>query len=118
MEIDIQSEVLLKRANPMKRLHVLVLSTISMFILSCSFSPRSLLQRNKSPEPKLVVEQTIPQPQPEKKPKRVSIPKNFEPNEIGLNTAIQLLGLPRKLGFNPENNKSEAGISIFQKDKQ
>ena len=41
----------------------------------------------------------------EKKPKRVSIPKNFEPDEIGLNTAIQLLGLPRKLGFHPETNK-------------
>ena len=27
----------------------------------------------------------------EKKPKRVSIPKNFEPDEIGVNTAIQLL---------------------------
>ena len=40
----------------------------------------------------------------EKKPKRVSIPKNFEPDEIGLNTAIQLLSLPRKLGFHPENN--------------
>ena len=54
----------------MKRLHVLVLSTLSMFILSCSFSPRSLLQRNKSLEPKPVVEQTIPQSQPEKKPKK------------------------------------------------
>ncbi|MDC1047784.1 type I DNA topoisomerase, partial [Alphaproteobacteria bacterium] len=51
---------------------------------------------------------------PEKKPKRVSIPKNFEPNEIGLNTAIQLLGLPRKLGFNPENNKTvSAGIGMY-----
>ena len=35
----------------------------------------------------------------EKKPKRVSLPKNFEPDEIGLNTAIQLLSLPRKLGI-------------------
>ena len=50
----------------------------------------------------------------EKKPKRVSIPKNFEPDEIGLNTAIQLLGLPRKLGFNPENNKTvSAGIGMY-----
>ncbi|MDC1060374.1 type I DNA topoisomerase [Alphaproteobacteria bacterium] len=51
---------------------------------------------------------------PEKKPKRVSIPQNFEPDEIGLNTAIQLLGLPRKLGFNPENNKTvSAGIGMY-----
>ena len=50
----------------------------------------------------------------EKKPKRVSIPKNFEPDEIGLNTAIQLLGLPRKLGFHPENNKTvSAGIGMY-----
>ena len=51
---------------------------------------------------------------PEKKPKRVSIPKNFEPTEIGLNTAIQLLGLPRKLGFHPETNKTvSAGIGMY-----
>ena len=41
----------------------------------------------------------------EKETKRVSIPKNFEPDEIGLNTAIQLLGLPRKLGFHPKQIK-------------
>ncbi len=50
----------------------------------------------------------------EKKPKRVSIPKNFEPEEIGLNTTIQLLGLPRKLGFHPETNKTvSAGIGRY-----
>ena len=50
----------------------------------------------------------------EKKPKRVSIPKNFEPEEIGLNTAIQLLGLPRKLGFHPETTKTiSAGIGMY-----
>ena len=50
----------------------------------------------------------------EKKPKRVSIPKNFEPDEIGLNTAIQLMGLPRKLGFHPETNKTvSAGIGMY-----
>ena len=50
----------------------------------------------------------------EKKPKRVSIPKNFEPDEIGLNTAIQLLSLPRKLGFHPDTNKTvSAGIGMY-----
>jgi DNA topoisomerase-1 len=50
----------------------------------------------------------------EKKPKRVSIPKNFEAEEIGLNTAIQLLSLPRKLGFHPENNLTvSAGIGMY-----
>ena len=50
----------------------------------------------------------------DKKPKRVSLPKNFEPDEIGLNTAIQLLGLPRKLGFHPETNKTvSAGIGMY-----
>ena len=50
----------------------------------------------------------------EKKPKRVSIPKNFEPEEIGVNTAIQLLSLPRRLGKNPENDKViSAGIGMY-----
>ena len=50
----------------------------------------------------------------EKKPKRVSLPKNFEPDEIGLNTAIQLLALPKKLGFHPETNKTvRAGIGMY-----
>ena len=50
----------------------------------------------------------------EKKPKRVSIPKNFEPDEIGLNTEIQLLALPRKLGFHPDNNLTiSAGIGMY-----
>ena len=50
----------------------------------------------------------------EKKPKRVSVPKNFEPEEIGINTAIQLLSLPRKLGFHPENNLTvSAGIGMY-----
>ena len=50
----------------------------------------------------------------EKKPKRVSIPKNLDPDEIGLNTAIQLLALPRKLGFHPDNNLTvSAGIGMY-----
>ena len=50
----------------------------------------------------------------EKKPKRVSLPKNFEPDEVGLNTAIQLLSLPRKLGFHPDTNKTvSAGIGMY-----
>ena len=50
----------------------------------------------------------------EKKPKRVSIPKNFEAEQIGLNMAIQLLSLPRKLGFHPETNKTvSAGIGMY-----
>ncbi len=37
------------------------------------------------------------------------------PDEIGLNTAIQLLGLPRKLGFHPETNKTvSAGIGMMK----
>ena len=50
----------------------------------------------------------------DKKPKRVSLPKNFNPDEIGINTAIQLLSLPRKLGFHPDNNKTvSAGIGMY-----
>ena len=44
----------------------------------------------------------------------MSLPKNFTPEEIGLNTAIQLLGLPRKLGFHPDTNKTvSVGIGMY-----
>ncbi|PPR42619.1 MAG: DNA topoisomerase 1 [Alphaproteobacteria bacterium MarineAlpha5_Bin11] len=50
----------------------------------------------------------------EKKPKRVSIPKTFNPDELGLNTAIRLLALPKKLGLHPETNKTvTAGIGMY-----
>ncbi|MBG76758.1 MAG: DNA topoisomerase 1 [Alphaproteobacteria bacterium MarineAlpha5_Bin12] len=50
----------------------------------------------------------------DKKPKRVSIPKNFTPEDLGINTAIKLLGLPRKLGFHPDTNKTvSAGIGMY-----
>ncbi|MFG0331744.1 MAG: type I DNA topoisomerase, partial [Maioricimonas sp. JB049] len=48
------------------------------------------------------------------KPKRVSIPKNIEPTEIELDTAIQLLNLPRRLGHHPEDTKVvNAGIGRY-----
>ena len=48
------------------------------------------------------------------KPKRVSIPKNLDPTELELETAISLLSLPRRLGHHPEDNKVvNAGIGRF-----
>ncbi|QDU36640.1 DNA topoisomerase 1 [Maioricimonas rarisocia] len=48
------------------------------------------------------------------KPKRVSIPKNIEPTEIELDTAIQLINLPRRLGHHPEDNKVvNAGVGRY-----
>ena len=42
------------------------------------------------------------------------VPLIYSFNELGLNTAIQLLGLPRKLGFHPETNKTvSAGIGMY-----
>lgn len=50
----------------------------------------------------------------EKKPKRVSIPKNIEPTEISLETAINLISLPRRVGHHPEDNRVvNAGIGRF-----
>ncbi len=50
----------------------------------------------------------------EKKPKRVSIPKNIEPTEIKLEKAIDLISLPKRLGHHPEDNKVvNAGIGRF-----
>ena len=48
------------------------------------------------------------------KPKRVSIPANYEPTEIDLDTAIQLLQLPRRIGHHPETEKVvNVGIGRF-----
>ncbi|REJ73900.1 MAG: DNA topoisomerase I, partial [Planctomycetota bacterium] len=48
------------------------------------------------------------------KPKRVSIPPNYEPTEIDLETAIQLLQLPRRIGHHPETEKVvNVGIGRF-----
>ncbi len=50
----------------------------------------------------------------EKKPKRVSIPKNVDPTAVDLNLAIQLLSLPRRVGHHPEDNRVvNAGIGRF-----
>lgn len=48
------------------------------------------------------------------KPKRVGIPKNIELSSVTLETALQLLHLPRNLGHHPETQKSvKAGIGRF-----
>ncbi len=41
----------------------------------------------------------------DKKPKRVSVPKNIAPDAVALDTALQLLALPRDLGAHPEDGK-------------
>ncbi len=48
------------------------------------------------------------------KPKRVSIPKNTEPDDVTLEHAIALLALPRTVGQHPETGKVvKAGIGRF-----
>jgi DNA topoisomerase-1 len=48
------------------------------------------------------------------KPKRVSIPKGIEPNDMDLERAQQLLSLPRTVGTHPETQKPIlAGIGRF-----
>lgn len=39
------------------------------------------------------------------KPKRMSLPKGVQPEEVDLQTAVDLLALPRVLGNHPETNK-------------
>lgn len=48
------------------------------------------------------------------KPKRVSIPKNIDPESITLEQALELLSLPRTVGQHPETGKVvKAGIGRF-----
>jgi DNA topoisomerase-1 len=49
-----------------------------------------------------------------KKPKRISIPKNIDPNTIDLKAAADLLSLPREVGIHPETGlKIVANIGPF-----
>jgi DNA topoisomerase-1 len=49
-----------------------------------------------------------------KKPKRISIPKNIDPNSIDLKAAADLLSLPREVGIHPETGeKIVANIGPF-----
>jgi DNA topoisomerase-1 len=45
------------------------------------------------------------EPEGDKKPKRVSVPKNILPDAVTMETALQLLALPRDLGPHPEGGK-------------
>jgi len=48
------------------------------------------------------------------KPKRVSLPKNVEPDHVSLELALDLLSLPRTVGQHPETGKVvKAGIGRF-----
>jgi len=50
----------------------------------------------------------------DEKPKRASLPKNAAPAEIGLETGLALLALPREVGKHPEDGKAiTAGIGRF-----
>jgi DNA topoisomerase I len=50
----------------------------------------------------------------EEKPKRTSIPRGLNPNEIDLNIALKLLELPRAIGPHPESGETiYAGIGRF-----
>jgi DNA topoisomerase-1 len=49
-----------------------------------------------------------------KKPKRASLLKGMDANQMNLDLALQLLSLPRKLGEHPETGKSvQAGVGRF-----
>ena len=45
------------------------------------------------------------EPEGDKKPKRVSVPKNIAPDAVTLETALRLLALPRDLGAHPDDGK-------------
>jgi DNA topoisomerase-1 len=45
------------------------------------------------------------EPEGDKKPKRVSVPKNIPPDNVNLEIGLRLLALPRDLGAHPESGK-------------
>ena len=54
------------------------------------------------------------EPEGDKKPKRVSVPKNIVPDTVDLPIALELLALPRDLGAHPESGKKvNAAIGRF-----
>jgi DNA topoisomerase-1 len=54
------------------------------------------------------------EPEGDRKPKRVSVPKNIAPDSVMLETALKLLALPRDLGAHPETGKKvNAAIGRF-----
>ena len=54
------------------------------------------------------------EPEGDKKPKRVSVPKNIAPDSVTLEIATRLLALPRDLGPHPEGGKKvHANIGRF-----
>ncbi|WP_340150204.1 type I DNA topoisomerase [uncultured Sneathiella sp.] len=54
------------------------------------------------------------EPEPKKKPKRVSIPKDIPLESIDFDLAVQLVGLPREIGPHPETGKMiTAGLGRY-----
>jgi len=66
------------------------------------------LDKNGKPKKKKKAKST------EDKPKRTSLPRGINPNELNLDTALRLLSLPREIGTHPETGeKISAGIGRF-----
>ncbi len=57
----------------MKRLSYIALSTLFLLLLSCSSNPRSLFQRNKTPEPKPRIEKKTTTPKTEEAQKKPTV---------------------------------------------
>ena len=50
----------------------------------------------------------------ESKPKRATIPKNIDPDEVNIDLALNLLSLPKVIGIHPEDgNEIKAGLGRF-----
>ena len=64
-------------------------------------------KEDEAPKPKTKVKRKKGEPAPPKAPKvkRVSLFKDMDPNAVALETAVQLLALPRSLGVDPKDNR-------------
>jgi DNA topoisomerase I len=96
---ELADELFHRKQQGPKSLGVHPENSLPIFVMNGPFGPYLQLGETTSDGPK---------------PKRVSVPKNMDPNGIEFDTAIALLALPKRLGEHPEDGKVvNAGIGRF-----
>jgi DNA topoisomerase I len=96
---QLADELFLRKQQGPKSLGAHPESGLQIFVMNGPFGPYLQLGETNSDGPK---------------PKRVSVPKNMNPDTVEFDTAVALLALPRQLGKHPEDGKVvNAGVGRF-----